>query len=66
VCSLECAISGIIHYSAVDWAVHIDKQALPPSSLPPPWPVLLEVLNAPIKDADSGYKSAVEADKLDQ
>jgi ATP-dependent Lon protease len=64
--SLERAISGIVHYNAVKWAAHVDKQVLSPSSLPPPLPAPLEVSNAPVKVADGGYKPAVEADELEK
>ena len=69
--SLERAISGIVRYKAVKWAGHVKKQGMPPSSLPPALPALLEaeVSKALVKcskDGNTGHNPVVEADELEE
>jgi hypothetical protein len=61
------AIGGIVRYKAIEWAAHIDKQGLPPSSFPPPLPAPSEASNLLVKrskDGDAGYNLIVEAGEL--
>ncbi|KAF8262462.1 Lon protease C-terminal proteolytic domain-containing protein [Lactarius quietus] len=68
--SLERAIGGIVRYKAVEWAALVDKQGLPPSSLPPPLPAASETSKALVKhsskDGDVGYNPVVEVDELEK
>ena len=69
--SLERAIGGIVRYKVVEWAGHIDKQGLPPSSLPPALPAASEAeaskaLVKRSKDSNAGYNPIVEADELEK
>jgi ATP-dependent Lon protease len=67
--SLERAIGGIVRYKAVEWAAYVDKQGLPPSSLPPPLPAPSEASNSLVKrskDGDTGYNYIVEADEQEK
>jgi ATP-dependent Lon protease len=69
VCSLECAICGIVCYKAVNWAAYIDKQGLPPSSLPPPFLAPSEASNSLVKcskDGNAGYNYIVKVDELEK
>ena len=67
--SLERAIGGIVRYKAVEWAAYVDKQGLPPSSLPPPLLVPSEASNSSVKrnkDGDTVYNYIVEAEELEK
>jgi ATP-dependent Lon protease len=67
--SLERTIGGIVRYKAVEWAAYVDKQGLPPSSLPPPLPAPSETSKALVKRSKhdgAGYNPVVEADELEK
>ena len=60
-----------MRYKAVEWAGHVDKQGLPPSSLPPALPALSEAESSKAlvkrnKDGNAGYNPVVEADELEK
>ena len=69
--SLERAIGGIVRFKAVEWAGHVDKQGLPPSSLPPALPAVSEpeaskALVKHSRNGNAGYNPVVEADELEK
>ena len=66
--SLERSIGGIVRYKAVEWAAYVDKQGLPPTSLPPPSPAeTSKALVKRNKDADAEYYNpVVEVDELEK
>ena len=59
-----------MRHKAVEWAVHVDKQGLPPSSLSPPLPAASDAeTSKPLvrrsKDSNADYNPVVEADELE-
>jgi ATP-dependent Lon protease len=68
--SLERAIGGIVRYKAVQWAAYVDKQGLPPSSLPPPpLPAPSETSKALVKSSKNdgaSYNPVIEVDELEK
>ena len=71
ICSCERVIGGIVCYKAAEWAGHVDKQGLPPSSLLPALPTVSEAeaskaLVKCSKDGNAGYNPVVKADKLEK
>ena len=53
---LERTIGGIVCYRAVEWAAYVDKQGMPPSTLPVHSPAPSETSKARSKDANVGRR----------